>query len=255
MTPPLEDIVAEGRRVAGAAQDASVTLRVTGGVGIALTCPSAASPPLNREYGDLDVVGYAKERAKIIEVMRSAGYLADDTFNAMHGARRLFFWDATNERQVDVFLDQVEMCHTIDLRRRLNGPGPALFPSDLLLMKLQVVEANAKDLQDILTLLLDCEVAGEASDTIDTSYLSGLAAGDWGLWRTITMVLERAQQWAEKVDGLPDPDRIRDRSVRLAAALHDVPKSRSWKLRARIGDRKRWYELPEDSGAELGTSH
>ncbi len=252
---PLQDIVAEGRRVSDLAQEASVTVRVTGGVGIALTCPHATAAPLARTYGDLDVVGFGKQRNKITDVFVSAGYIADEQFNAMHGARRLFFWDADNERQVDVFLDQVEMCHKIDLRTRLDGPGPSLLPSDLLLMKLQVIEANAKDLQDILTLLLDCEVAGASSTTIDADYLAALAASDWGLWRTITMVLERAQAWAGNVEGLPEPERIQDRANRLAAALNDAPKSKAWKLRARIGDRKRWYELPEDSGAAFSAPH
>jgi hypothetical protein len=28
--------------------------------------------------------------------------------------------------------------------------------------------------------------------------------------------------------------------------VEEAPKSRSWRLRAKIGDRKRWYELPEE---------
>ena len=38
-------------------------------------------------------------------------------------------------------------------------------------------------------------------------------------------------------------------SARIAAVLEHIeqaPKSRGWKLRARIGERKRWYELPEE---------
>jgi hypothetical protein len=32
----------------------------------------------------------------------------------------------------------------------------------------------------------------------------------------------------------------------IDAALHEAEKSHSWKLRARIGERKRWYEEPEE---------
>jgi hypothetical protein len=30
-------------------------------------------------------------------------------------------------------------------------------------------------------------------------------------------------------------------------AMDAQPKSRRWKLRAKVGDRKQWYELPEES--------
>jgi hypothetical protein len=33
----------------------------------------------------------------------------------------------------------------------------------------------------------------------------------------------------------------------LREAAEQVPKTRRWKLRSRIGERKRWYELPEET--------
>jgi hypothetical protein len=39
---------------------------------------------------------------------------------------------------------------------------------------------------------------------------------------------------------------VHDQVRRLLGALEEVPKSSSWKLRARFGERKRWYELPEE---------
>jgi hypothetical protein len=44
----------------------------------------------------------------------------------------------------------------------------------------------------------------------------------------------------------------REMVVKRIDALRDridrEPKSRAWKLRARIGERKRWYETPEEVG-------
>jgi hypothetical protein len=34
----------------------------------------------------------------------------------------------------------------------------------------------------------------------------------------------------------------------LRERIDREPKSRAWKLRARIGERKRWYETPEEVG-------
>ena len=222
-----------------------MTLRVTGGVGVALTCVSASSHPLSRTYSDIDVVSHAKERKAIIRLLEALGYAADETFNALHGARRLFFWDSTNERQLDVFLDKVEMCHVIDLRDRLQAPGPVLTPADLLLMKLQVVESNDKDLSDIVCLLTDKDFTHGSDVGIDLNYLAGLASEDWGLWRTVTMVAERAGTWATHTAGLASRDRVQRQVGEFLEVLEAEPKSRAWRLRARIGERKQWYMTPE----------
>jgi hypothetical protein len=243
----LPSVTDEAERVAAAARAAGVTLRITGGVGVALTCDSASHELLARPYSDIDVVGHAKERQAIIDLLSGMGYIPDETFNAVHGARRLFFWDRANERQFDVFLDKVEMCHVIDLRQRLRGPGPALTSADLLLMKLQIVESNEKDLRDIVCLLTDQDFTDGAEAGIDLSYLADLAANDWGLWRTVTMVARRADAWAMQLPGLASRERVHNQVCRFVKALEDIPKSRAWKLRARVGERKRWYALPEES--------
>lgn len=242
---PLPSVIDEAQRVAAAAQGAGVTLRVTGGVGVALTCESALLHPLARSYSDIDVVSHAKERKSIIALLERLGYVADEAFNALHGARRLFFWDSANARQLDVFLDKVEMCHVIDLRDRLQMPGPVLTPADLLLMKLQVVETNDKDLSDIVCLLTDNDFTRGSDAGIDLSYLARLASEDWGLWRTVTMVAERAGTWAVQTAGLASRDRVARQVHEFLEALEAEPKSRAWRLRARIGDRKQWYMTPE----------
>jgi len=158
----------------------------------------------------------------------------------------MYFWDPVHERQLDVFLDQVEMCHRIDLRNRLNTDGPTLTLADLLLMKLQVVETNHKDYLDILTLLVDQPFSNDSAG-IDLSYLASLAADDWGLWKTTTTVAERAADYAAGLDDFEKPDYVRGQVNRYLQALEEAPKSRRWKLRDRVGERRRWYELPEES--------
>jgi hypothetical protein len=243
----LASVTDEAERVAAAAGCAGVTLRVTGGVGVALTCRSAGEDLLAWPYSDIDMVGHARERKSIVELLTGLGYVPDEPFNALHGARRLFFWDDANSRQFDVFLDKVEMCHVIDLRERLRGPGPALTHADLLLMKLQIIESNEKDLRDIVCLLTDQDFTDGVDAGIDLTYLAELAADDWGLWRTVTMVARRADAWATQLPGLTSRERVHNQVSRFIEALEAIPKSRAWKLRARIGERKRWYTLPEES--------
>ena len=66
---PRADVVAEGRRIGGAASAAGVALKLTGGVAVAPRCPSARRAPLQRDYADIDVVGRARDRRAITELL------------------------------------------------------------------------------------------------------------------------------------------------------------------------------------------
>jgi hypothetical protein len=242
---PLADPLLEAQRIAGPAQEQGVALRFTGGVGVALACPSARRPPLARSYGDLDLVGRSRDHKAIVGLLEQLGYQGDRSFNALNSHRRLLLHDPYNGRDVDVFVDEAELCHTIDLRRRVGEPGPALPTADLLLMKLQVVETTEKDLIDICALLCDHAMGG---DGIDLDYLVALTASDWGLWRTLTMVAARVAPFAHGLEGFDQAALVDDRAGQLIAALEAAPKSRGWRLRAKVGERKRWYELPEEKG-------
>src|SRR5438105_3145292 len=155
MTLPHEDPIEESKRIADAAKKKKLGLKLLGGAGIHAHSPSAHKPPLKRRYGDLDYAMTKRDRKAVLELFRELGYEANDRFNLMNGDRRLYFYDAGNGRQVDVFVDVFRMSHAIDLRGRLEHEHPAVSPADLLLSKLQIYEVNRKDLIDIAALLLD----------------------------------------------------------------------------------------------------
>jgi hypothetical protein len=80
-----------------------------------------------------------------------------------------------------------------------------------------------------------------------TARVAELCAADWGLWRTLTANLE-AVRGAAATYGLRE-DLRRSVSARIDALLARIeaePKPRAWRLRSRVGERVRWYELPED---------
>ncbi len=79
-----------------------------------------------------------------------------------------------------------------------------------------------------------------------SAYIANLTASDWGLWRTLGMVAERSERFALELPGFAAGETVAERIQRLRAELDAVPKTRGWKLRARVGERKRWYELPEE---------
>jgi hypothetical protein len=239
-------MVDEGRRIAEAAASSGAPVRLTGGVAIALRCPSAAAQPLRREYADIDVVARRRESRALVGFFAELGYAPDQRFNAVHGARRQLFWNADHTTQIDVFIDRYEMCHTLDLRDRLLLDPATLTLADLLLTKLQVVETNEKDLVDIATLLMDHPLTRDESG-INVAHISSLAGSDWGWWRTMTMVADRALKFAEERDVGSGAHDVGAQVRALNASLDAAPKSARWRLRARVGDRAVWYERPEDS--------
>ncbi|HEX5593943.1 MAG TPA: nucleotidyltransferase family protein [Solirubrobacterales bacterium] len=242
---PVTDPVAEGRRIVVAAAERGVPLRALGGVAVAMLCPSSRRPPLARSYADIDLATTKSAKKRVLDLLESLGYAGDKEFNTLHGHRRLYFWDQRAERQVDVFVDEANLCHRIELGCRLDVVPLTLSLADLTVLKLQVVETNEKDYLDVCAIFADHDLTDDDSG-VNSAYISGLTASDWGLWRTLGMVSERSERFALELTGFEAAGLVAERLRRLRAELDAVPKSRGWKLRARIGDRKRWYELPEE---------
>lgn len=242
---PLPDPVAEGTRIAEAAAERGLPLRLLGGVAVAILCPSSRRPPLRREYGDIDFATRATAKDETIGLMESLGYQPDREFNTLHGQRRLYFWDPFHQRQVDVFVNEANLCHRVDFRDRLEVVPLTLSLADLTVLKLQVVETNEKDYLDICAIFADHDLSEDESG-VNSTYIADLAASDWGLWRTLGMVAERSAQFALDLPDFAAGELVAERLRRLRLKLDTVPKSRGWKLRDRIGERKRWYELPEE---------
>lgn len=242
---PHADPVAEGRRIVEDAEARGIPLRLLGGVAVALRCPSSQRSPLRRAYADIDLATEGSAKKDVVALFDSLGYEQSREFNTLHGHRRLLFWDPGNERQVDVFIDEANLCHRIDFRRRLALVPQTLPLADLGLLKLQVVETNEKDYLDLCAIFADHELTADESG-VNTTYICALAGANWGLWRTLGLVAERTARFARELPGFEAGERVAERLEELRRELDTVPKTRGWKLRSRIGDRKRWYELPEE---------
>jgi len=219
-----------------------VTLRLLGGVAVRLRS-SGLPPALARECKDLDFATTKKGAGDAQKLLRDLGYVPHVGFNAMNARERLLFFDETNDRQVDVFVGSFRMCHEIPLDGRL-GVYPDTVPlAELLLTKLQIIELNEKDVRDAVALFHDHEVTPD-DEGINGSRVAALCSADWGLWRTITTNLDTVASHAQGYD--VEQDRISSRLARLQEQIAQEEKSRAWRLRAKIGDRKRWYDLPEE---------
>jgi hypothetical protein len=226
-----DDLVAEGVALVQSAEDGGATLRLLGGAAVIVHGSGVA----HRTIGDLDAVTVRKDVKRLTAVLQERGYEAETRFNALHGDRRLIFHGPGGK--LDVFVDRFEMCHRLDLGSRLGLDSPTIPVSDLLVTKLQVVELNEKDARDLAELMRHHVLGTGAGDHFDTSYLSALVGDDWGLWRTLTGTLERLPEL------VPD---VGSQAAAVRQVLDDAPKGRRFRMRARVGERKRWYELPDD---------
>ncbi len=244
---PLPDLRDEAPRVLSELARRDVEARALGGLAVRLRCPSSHHGSLARTYGDLDLVTVSRARKALGTCLTDLGYEADRQFNALHGGDRMLFWDVRHTRQVDVFVGTLALCHRLELPSPLSRHPHTLEPADLLLTKLQVVEINEKDLKDIAALLSDLSL-GAGVDEIDADRIASLLAEDWGWWRTATSNLERVAQFSSDAS-LPQAATIGARIKALRERVDAAPKTRRWGMRAKLGERKRWYELPEEAGS------
>jgi hypothetical protein len=150
---------------------------------------------------------------------------------------------------VDVFVGAFEMAHKLPLGDDFDSDGPALPATDLLMTKLQIVALNVKDRTDLYALLSGCDVRDGDPLAIEPARVAALTAGDWGLHHTFSLNLQRLRDGV--AEGAVGGDGAAAGAVSAAidaidGAMESATKTRGWKMRARVGERKRWYEEPEE---------
>jgi hypothetical protein len=245
---PIE-LAAEARRLIDLATEQGLVLRLLGGLAIQLLTPEL--PARTRTGQDLDFGSVRSSRKGLTALLEQQGFVGDRNFNALYGDKQMYFTHGETGLAVDVMVDKLHMCHTVEFAGRATELPYTLSPTDLLLSKLQIVELNDKDLDDILRLLVHFPlVEGGGGDGIELGVIASLVGDDWGWWKTISLNLDRIS--ARLADGSPDAIAAGAHDPAAAvqtlrSTLADAPKSRRWKLRDRVGERKRWYELPEET--------
>jgi hypothetical protein len=244
------DLLLRALELIDAAAAEGIPLRLVGGFAVRVLCPRFE--PRIRDRQDLDLASVSDVRRQLTEFLVERGYEPDKRFNALYGHKQLYFV-APDGVTVDVLVDRLDMCHVLPFKERIDRMPTTLDVTDLLLSKLQIVELNEKDVQDVLYLLSAFEVRqGDDPGTIGLSRLEDIVRDDWGWWRTVTGNLDQIRQLSTGPSaGLIPPNAERDPVEQidaLARAAQDVPKTLRWRVRSKVGERKRWYRLPEEEG-------
>ena len=246
--PP--DAMAEALNLIKAAEQQGITARLLGGMAVRVLCPDFPPRPAIG-LQDIDLAAVTSSRKALQNFLIGQGHQPDKNFNALYGHKQLYFVSALSGRPIDVLIDKLSMCHELVFKDRITRMPYTLDPLDVLLSKLQIVKLNEKDVRDIVYLLSGYPVLdGTETGTISLDLYRPIVGDDWGWWRTVTMNLDKISGLIAEQPELMPPGATYDpaaQSAALAAAAEDAPKSRRWKLRARLGDRVRWYQEPEES--------
>jgi hypothetical protein len=247
------DFFEERTRILEALEDEEnrhIILRLIGALAFRTHCPQFGlwQEALGRAFTDIDFASYRRFFPDIQRLLTGLGYEEDKMVSRLFGESRMLFHDPLNGRHIDIFFDELHFSHTVPLAGRLEADSPTLPLAELLLEKMQIVQINEKDLIDTVMLLREHPVGETDDETIQASIITGLTSRDWGLWRTVTGNLSLLKDYLPKYTQLAEPDRliVAERIDVLRLRIDQAPKTVQWRVRARLGERVKWYEDVED---------
>jgi len=227
-----------------AARERNLLLRVMGDTAVRLRCPTASAFPATEDDEIVEFAARGRQSGELERLMKDRGINPDARFNMLHGSERLRFVDPQAALPIEVFLNALEAFHRIELADRLELDEITLPLSDLILTLLQLVNFTPQDQKRILALLADHEV-GTGADMFDAGRVAEVCADDWGWYKTVTVNLEKAIAAAPSALKAEQAGLVEQRARRMIKAIEEAPKSMGWQVRARLGERRVWYTVPE----------
>ena len=238
------DPIKEAERLLEGARKRGLNIRLIGGLAIWHHCETARKEPFKRNYRDIDFAGLKSQFGDINQFMQDMGYVPNERYNIVR-INRAMYLDLEKNREIDYILDFFEMCHRWDLRQRLKVYYPTVPLEDLLLSKLQIVEASERDIKDMIALLNDHLLGAGDAERIDPNYIADLCGKDWGLNKTVTMSIHRTKNYLAGGKLPVDVEAVQRKLDDLSAKIEEHPKSARWKLRSLLGEKTGWYLTPE----------
>jgi hypothetical protein len=204
-----------------------------------------------RQITDIDIITYKPHVNRLDSVLTKLSYMPDFRVTMYYGDSRRIYYSKDGSHQVDVFIDRLKYNHIIDFGKpskgRLELDFPTITPSDLLLEKLQIHRIAEKDIKDIILLLRAHKISSEyEGDAIDLKRLQEVLSDDWEFWYEARLNLEKVLIFLEKYRNehiLDDADAgdVEEKVKSLLRFLEEMPKTKNWLKRAKIGEKKKWW--------------
>lgn len=240
-----------------AADKRGIKMRLLGSIAIRVHCPNNVYllDQMKRVLTDIDFMAYKSQRDSIRRLLEEMGYVMDANMAMIAEGGRYFFQHRETGLGIDVFMDKLDYCHPISFKNRLELDKPTIDLADLVLEKLQIVEINEKDLKDMYVLLLEHDFGKSSQEEIDLDYIARLLSDDWGFYYTVTTNLEKLKTFLPHFEALDQTkrDRLVGAIDYMKSQIEASPKSFGWKMRARVGTKKKWYKDvgEKDSGFDI----
>ena len=246
-SPILPDVVDEARRLLAAADEEGLRLRLIGGVAVRLHVQGELNPAFAREIRDIDVVTGKGEGRRAGTFIEAQGYVPNRTFNAMHGARRMLFYDEANGRQLDVFVHTFEMCHVLPVGEHLDRDPVTVPPCRSVADEAADRRRSTPRTAPMPTRC--CSSTSSArrrrrASTLRASPISARATG-----ASTARCRSTSSACSQGCGERPDDDEqrpCRGPPRGPHGGGRGEPEVGKWKARARVGDRVRWYEEPDE---------
>lgn len=224
--------MSEALRIISSAEPSGIILRLVGGSAIRIHCKSLE--PLFHKIGrsakhDFDLASYGRYRAAVRHLMVRLGYnpYRSLALPGHTGKNRQIFNDPKGNRAADILFDRLVMCHEMDFLGRLELDNQTMPPADLLLQKLQIVQLNEKDIQDVALLFLEHNVSGSDIEAVNGNYMAELLSRAWGFCYTVLGNLCKVEDHVRKSPFLQDDSqrKITKGIVKLLELIDGHPKS------------------------------
>ncbi|MEM0084235.1 MAG: hypothetical protein QW743_01875 [Candidatus Methanomethylicia archaeon] len=269
--PKPMEFVEEAKSIVEEAEKRGIIMRVMGGLAIYLLISGTIYEELwgkmerlgERVFTDIDLAAYGRDRDKILRYFmeREKGvYIIWQPSLAFYAGKRYIFYGSPEKQEykgkivgripmIEVFFDKLQMNHEVPFKGRLEKGKYTLPPTELLLTKLQIVKINEKDIKDSIILLSAFDVLNSDNE-INGDYIAKLLSNDWGFYYTFTTNLNKVKEAVMNKynDRINEELRIKitERIEKLIKRIEEEPKSMSWKMRAKIGTSKKWYNEVEE---------
>lgn len=276
---PTNVFIEEGIRLVEEAEKRGYILRLLGGLAIRIHSSDFEEFAMNigrygdprfsgQEYSDIDFMSYGKYRKGLTQFFsEDMDYVKRKATLSSAASGRQIYFHPDGWFYLDVFYDELRVAnHPISFKGRLEIDKPTIPLTELLLEKIQIWEAfGEKDLKDVLLLLRGHDIEDkDEKEAINAKYIAKLLSKDWGFWYTATRNLRMIKRVIENLDRYGkdsniDPKKISKEDIQIISGrieeilrtIDQEPKSMGWKMRSRVGTKKRWYnpvERPDTVG-------
>ncbi|MEM4819263.1 MAG: hypothetical protein QXQ91_03030 [Nanopusillaceae archaeon] len=261
-----DQLLEEIKSLIDKARERNLVIRVMGAVAIYYHLRNSGSELCMKFYNfigrlqageitltDVDLVSYKKNKNNLEKFFLEMGFKPDEYINAFFSDKRLTFYHAHSHYTLDLFFTPLEFSHTVDLEGRLELHPYTLSLADLLLLKLQIHDINRKDLGDTAALLACFDLSHEEKPSvINIERVVSILSDDWGFWYDALMNLNKLSNFVESMmkdqpsSMVELANSVLGKINQLIKVLNEAPKSTRWLKRARIGTKKRWYNVVEE---------